>query len=165
MKGKQIFFIALGIKDNETCYKIISSLEEIGFIRKVNGFYTLFNQYIIHQGKGRLVFTTDTKLAENLDNSDNSVPNNEFISKLDDNPLVFYLDLKNMPTKSYDKLKTYWKNWPIDSDEIEEMYFAQSSIQNGTSDGEAYVLFKNKDKNSLTILVKSLKKLSNNIES
>lgn len=164
-EGETNFFIALGIKDNETCTKIITSLEEIGFIRKVNGFYTLFNQYIIHQGKGRLVFTTDTKLAENLNNSDNSVPNNEFISKLDDNPLVFYLDLKNMPKKSYDKLKTYWKNWPIDSDEIEEMYFAQSSIKNGTSDGEAYVLFKNKDKNSLTILVKSLKKLSNNIES
>ncbi len=159
------FFIALGIKDEATCAKIIKSLNEIGFIRKIDGYYTLFNEYIIHQGTGRLVFTTDRSLAENLEKSEFGVPQNEFITKLDDNPVVFYLDLKRMPTKSYDKFKTYWKNWPIDSDEIEEMYFAQSSIQDGTSDGEAYILFKNKDKNSLTILAKSLKKISQNIDS
>lgn len=159
------FFIALGIKDDQICTKIVNSLAEIGFIRKINGYYTLFNHYIIHQAEGRLVFTTDVSLVEKLDNSDIGIPQNDFIAKLDDNPVVFYLDFKNMPTKSYKKLKTNWKNWPIDSDEIEEMYFAQSSIQDGTSDGEAYILFKNKEKNSLTILAKSLKKISKNIES
>ncbi len=159
------FLIALGIKDPVISNKIIASLAEFGLIKKYENFYTLFNQYYIFSEKHRLLISSDLETIGDISGGDNIMPDIDHIKDLDSNPVVLFIDFNKLPIPSYLKMKKYWKDLPFETDEIESVYFTQSSINNGISDGKATVIFKNKDKNSLTIIAKAIKKISNEVES
>lgn len=164
--GKETdFYISLGIKNPETSSKIIQSLYDFNLIQKVNGYYSMFNQYLIIPQDYRLILTSDQEVAHATSLGETSLPNQEFVQALDNNPFVFYLDFDSLPPSSYERMKSYWKELPFNTDELEMVYFSQSSINQGVSEGRAYVNFKNKDKNSLTIIAKAIKKYSDQIES
>jgi hypothetical protein len=159
------FYISLGIKNPETSDKIIKSLYDFNLIQKINGYYSMFNQYLIVSQRNRLILTSDKDVANNISSGNTELPQNNFVEALDSNPLVFFIDFDSLPKTSYQRMKSYWEELPFDTDELEQLYFSQSSINQGISDGRAYINFKNKDKNSLTIIAKALKKYSEQIES